>query len=166
VHVVSFTREGKTWAYLTNVLDPALLSIVQISQLYARRWDIEMMFNLIKTHLPLHVLWSSHLNVVLHQLYAVFTVAQIILGVRADIAQQAQADVFEVSLDLLIRWRPRFAQHGEDPVRAIVERGRAARIIRPSTRLTVHAPDPPLSDYAPLSTGLVLTRTPRYAEKS
>jgi hypothetical protein len=166
VRLVSFSHGGKTWSYLTNVLDPTRLSIVQISQVYARRWDIEMMFNMIKTHLHLHMLWSSHLNVILHQVYAVFTVAQIILGVRADIAQQAQADVFEVSLDLLIRWLPRFAQHGDDPVRAIVERGRFARIIRPSTRLVVQAPDPPRTAYVPLPADLVLTRTPRYAHKA
>ena len=166
VRLVSFTRNGKTWAYLTNVLDPSQLSLLQISQLYARRWDIEMMFNMLKTHLHLHLLWASHLTVVLHQVFAVFTVAQVILGLRADIAQQAQADVFEVSLDLLIRWLPRFAQDGQDPVKAIVTLGRDMLIIRPSSRITVHAPDPPQSLYTPLPVGIVLTRQPRYAGKT
>jgi len=166
VRLVSFTRNGKTWAYLTNVLDPSQLSLLQISQLYARRWDIEMMFNMLKTHLHLHLLWASHLTVVLHQVFAVFTVAQVILGLRADIAQQAQADVFEVSLDLLIRWLPRFAQDGQDPVKAIVTLGRDMLIIRPSSRVTVHAPDPPLSLYTPRPLDVVLTRQPRYAGKT
>ena len=165
VRLVSFSRNGKTWAYLTNVLDPCLLSIRQISQLYARRWDIEMMFNLLKTHLHLHLLWSSHLSVVMHQVFAAFTIAQIILGLRADIAQQAQADVFEVSLDLLIRWLPRLAQEGLDPVQALVERGRDMLIIRPSSRLVIQAPDPPLHDYQSLPSHIVLTRQPRYAGK-
>jgi hypothetical protein len=166
VRLVSYTRQGKTWSYLTNVLDPARLPILLIGQLYARRWDIEMMFNMIKTHLHLHVLWSSHLAVVLHQVFAVFTVAQIILSLRTEIAQQANADVFEVSLDLLIRWLPRFAQYGEDPVRALVERGRGMLIIRPSSRLVVHAPHPTLDLYAPLPADIVLTRKPRYAMKA
>jgi hypothetical protein len=166
VRLVSYTRQGKTWSYLTNVLDPARLPILLIGQLYARRWDIEMMFNMVKTHLHLHVLWSSHLAVVMHQVFAVFTVAQVILGLRSEIAQRANADVFEVSLDLLIRWLPRFAQNGEDPVQALVERGRDMLIIRPSSRLVVRAPDPPLHLYAPLPPDIVLTRTPRYAMKA
>jgi hypothetical protein len=163
VRLVRYTHHGKTYTYLTNVLDPALLSMVQISQLYARRWDIEMMFNLVKTHLHLHVLWSSHTNVVLQQVYAVFTVAQVILGLRADIASQAQADVFDVSLDLLIRWLPRFAQDGDDPVKIIVERGRAAKIIRPSTRKKSHAPTIPLSAYTTLPPDTLLLRTARHS---
>src|SRR5439155_11399723 len=79
VRLVQITRHGKTWAYLTNVLAPQQLSLADISQLYARRWDIERMFNLVKTHLKLHLLWSSQINVVIHQVYAVFTVAQLIL---------------------------------------------------------------------------------------
>jgi hypothetical protein len=165
VRLVQVTRGGKTWAYLTNVLEPPRLSLADISALYARRWDIERMFNLVKTHLQLHVLWSSHLTVVLHQVYAVFTVAQIILGLRAEIAERAQAEVDEVSLDLMIRWLPRFAQNGQDPIQHIAERGRFAKIIRPPTRTTRALPELLLSDYLPAPGDLTLTRTPRYAGK-
>jgi hypothetical protein len=166
VRLVQFTRQGKTWAYLTNVRDPRWLPLADISALYARRWDIERMFNLVKTHLHLHWLWSGQTNVVIHQVYAVFTVAQIILGVRAEIAERAQADVEEVSLDLMIRWLPRFAQNGEDPVQAIVDRGRQALIIRPIHRTKRDLPQWSLQDYSPPPAGLVLTRTPRYAGKN
>lgn len=165
VRLVRFTHQGKTWAYLTNVLQPRDLPLAEIARLYARRWDIEMMFNLVKTHLRLHLIWSGHLNVVVHQVLAVFCVAQIILGLRTEIAARAQAQVGEVSLDLLIRWLPRFARTGEDPVAAIVERGRAAKIIRPSTRQVLHLPAVALADYQPLPADLPLTRVPRYARK-
>lgn len=144
---------------------PQRLSLADISQLHARRWDIERTFNLVKTHLQLHWLWSSRLTVVLHQVYAVFTVAQIILGLRADIAQCAQADLEDVSLDLMIRWIPRFARDGEDPVQAIAERGRQAKIIRPVHRTQRFLPALSLHDYSPLPDGLLLIRTPRYAGK-
>jgi len=165
VRLVQVTRNGKTWAYLTNVLDPQRLSLADISALYARRWDIERMFNLVKTHLHLHWLWSSQVTVVIHQVYAVFTVAQIILGLRAEIAERAQADVEEVSLDLMIRWLPRFAQMGQDPVQQIAERGRFAKIIRPPTRTKRDLPQLTLSDYLPAPADLILTRLPRYAAK-
>jgi len=165
VRLVAFTRSGKTWAYLTNVLEPQRLSLHEINQLYARRWDIERMFNLVKTHLHLHWLWSSQLTVVIHQVYAVFTVAQIILGLRAEIADRAQAEVEEVSLDLMIRWLPRFAQAGQDPVQQIAEHGRFAKIIRPVHWTKHDLPDLTLSDYLPAPGDLILTRTPRYAGK-
>jgi hypothetical protein len=165
VRLVQVTRQGKTWAYLTNVLEPQQLSLADISQLYARRWDIERMFNLVKTHLKLHWLWSSQVSVVIHQVYAVFTVAQIILGLRAEIADRAHADVDEVSLDLMIRWLPRFAQTGQDPVQQIAERGRFAKIIRPPTRTKRDLPELLSSDYVPAPGHLSLTRAPRYAGK-
>ena len=165
VRLVQFTRGEKTWSYLTNVLDPRQLSLHDISHLYARRWDIERMFNLVKTHLHLHFLWSSHLTVVMHQVYAVFTVAPIILGLRAEIATRAQADIEEVSLDLMIRWIPRFAQSGQDPLQVIVERGRHAKIIRPVHRIQLDLPDLALHDYLPVPDNLPLTRPPRYAGK-
>ena len=166
VRLVQITRHGKTWAYLTNVLEPQRLSLADLSQLYARRWDIERMFNLVKTYLHLHWLWSSQITVVIHQVYAVFTVAQIILGLRSEIAERAQADVDEVSLDLMIRWLPRFAQSGQDPLQQIAERGRFAKIIRPVTRTIHDLPHLALSDYLPAPGGLTLTRTPRYAGKN
>jgi hypothetical protein len=165
VRLVQVTRQGKTCAYLTNVLDPQRLSLADISQLYARRWDIERMFNLVKTYLHLHWLWSSQLTVVIHQVYAVFTVAQIILGLRAEIAQRAQADVDEVSLDLMIRWLPRFAQNGQDPVQQIAACGRFAKIIRPASRTKRDLPPLVASAYLPAPADLTLTRVPRYAGK-
>ena len=168
VRLVQVTRHDKTWAYLTNGLDPQRLSLADISQLYARRWDIEPLrvFNLVKTYLHLHGLWSSQVTVVIHQVDAVFTVAQIILGLRAEIAERAQADVEEVSLDLMIRWLPRFAQNGQDPVQQIAECGRFAKIIRPITRTQRDLPDLAPSDYLPAPGHLILTRVPRYAGRN
>ena len=165
VRLVSFTKNGVTWRYITNVLDPRVLSIREISVLYARRWDIELMFNLVKTHLKLHLLWSSQTNVVLHQVFSVFTVAQVILGTRSEIASRAKVDVFDVSLDLMIRWLPRFAAGGDNPIEVMVERGRAAKIIRSASRIRWSSPDPSLGLYVWLLEGTVLLRQARYAGK-
>ena len=166
VRLVCFTIKETTFTYITNVLQPELLSIREISALYARRWDIEMMFNMVKTHLHLHMIWSGYENVVQHQLFAVFTVAQCILGLRSDLAQRADVDVFDISLDLMIRWIPRFAKEGSDPIAILAERGRRMMIIRPSTRNKLSAPEPPLTQYSPLPADLQLTRAFRYARKN
>ena len=166
VRLVQYNHNGVQRSFITNVLDPRLLCLADIAMCYARRWDIEMMFNLIKTHLKLHVLWSSKLSVVLHQVFAVFTIAQVILGLRLDIANQANADPFEVSLDLLVRWVPRLAADGLDPVQTIVERGRLAGFIRPSSRLKLLLPSLDLARYAFPDTFVPLQRPPRYAGKT
>jgi hypothetical protein len=55
-------REGVRWyTYLTNVLEPQVLSLAEIARLYARRWDIELAFLTLKEHLGLHLLWTSKL---------------------------------------------------------------------------------------------------------
>ena len=56
VRLVQFRIGERCYRYITNVLDPRLLPMGEIAQLYARPWDIEMAFNLIKTDLGLHLL--------------------------------------------------------------------------------------------------------------
>ncbi len=64
VRLVKF-RQGETLrTYITNVLDPKELSLFEIAQLYARRWNIESTFRLLKQHLNLHLLWSAKVTVV------------------------------------------------------------------------------------------------------
>jgi Transposase DDE domain len=166
VRLVQYNHNGMQRSFITNVLDPRLLSLSDIALCYARRWDIEMMFNLIKTHLKLPTLMSSKLSVVLHQVFAVFTIAQVILALRLDIANQAKADPFEVSLDLLVRWVPRLAADGLDPVQTIVERGHLAGFIRPSSRLQLSLPSLNLARYALPTSFAPLERIPRYAGKT
>jgi hypothetical protein len=123
---------GKTvYRYLTNVLDPRLLPAWQVVALYQFRWDIEKAFDLLKTHLGLHLLWSGIANVILHQVFATLILAQVVLALRAEIAQQAGAEVREVSLVLMLRWLPRLAGMGRDPIALFIERGRQAGCIRP-----------------------------------
>jgi Transposase DDE domain len=165
VRLIEFELNGKRFSYITNVLDPKVLSVADVARLYARRWDIEMMFNLVKTHLKLHMIWSGHQNVVLHQVYAVFTVAQIILGLRSEIAYQTCADPFEVSLDLLVKTLPRLMERGIDPVQFMREYGRKGKYIRPTTRTQIKVPDFDLSAYIPLLDSITLIRQPRYAHK-
>jgi hypothetical protein len=42
VRLVSFSFHGTQYRYLTNVLSPTHLTMRDIAQLYARRWDIEI----------------------------------------------------------------------------------------------------------------------------
>jgi hypothetical protein len=165
VRLVQFRVDGHVARYLTNVLDPAVLPVGEIARLYARRWDVELAFKLVKRELGLHLLWSSNLEIILSQVWAVLLISQILQGIRKEVAGRAEVDVFEVSMPLLVEAVVRFAERGLDPIEAVVERGRFARIIRPSRRIRIRAPEIPPEQIAPLPAGIVLRRRARYAHR-
>jgi hypothetical protein len=165
VRLVQFRHGAVLHRYVTNVLDPAVLPPAELARLYARRWDIELAFNLVKRHLGLHLLWSAKPGVVLHQVWAVLTIAQVVQALRLEIAGTAGVDVFEVSLPLLVEYLPLLLADGVDPVAFFVEEGRRLGFIRPSTRTIVGAPELPPEAIAPRPAALVLVRQPRYARR-
>lgn len=147
VRWIELVHPTGTYRYLTNVLDPAQLSAADVLELYRRRWDLEQAFHLLKSHLHLCWFWSGHPYAVQHQVFATLSLAQVVLGLRLEVAQQAQAALREVSLPLLLRWLPRLAAQGGDPVRLLAERGRRAKIIRPRRGKTYLLPAVALSEY-------------------
>jgi hypothetical protein len=165
VRLVQFRVGQHLYRYITNVTDPNRLPMLEIAQLYARRWDIELAFKTIKQHLGLHLLWSAKTNIILQQVWAVLIIAQILQALQIEIAARAGADPFEVSLALLVEYLPQFAYTGQDPIKAFVEQGRQLRLIRPSRRTVVSAPLIPPEELLPIPEGLILTRTPRYSQR-
>ncbi|MDQ2733305.1 MAG: IS4 family transposase [Armatimonadota bacterium] len=150
-----------TWRYLTNILDPSLLPVWQIVELYRRRWDIEMVFNLLKTHLGLHLLYSGVQNTILQQVYATFIIAQVVLSMRNEIARKANVDVREVSMALLVRWAPRLAAMGRDPIAEFVDKGHKLGFIRPFRGKSYELPEINEEEYV-LPERLPPKRKPRY----
>ena len=149
VRLVRFRAGGTLYSYITNVLDPEVLCLREIARLYARRWDIELAVNLVKTHLSLHLLWSTKNVAIFQQVLAVLIISQILMALRMEIAGRAEADPFEVSMELLVRHLPQYTYTGQYPVAAFVSMGRELRFIRPSTRTVIQAPEVPLDQIKP-----------------
>lgn len=162
VRLIEFQRGRQRQQYLTNVLDPGQLPLGEVAGLYTRRWDIESAFKLLKRELGLHLLWSGKPVVIQQQVWAALIVAQIVLALRQEVAQRAGVELFAVSLPLLLRWMPRYAAQGQDPLAAMVEQGRAAGFIRPPRRVQVRSPAPDLCQYLPAPDDLVQERLARY----
>lgn len=163
VRLISFRVGMTTYRYITNVTNPGRLSIHAIAVLYARRWDIELAFKLIKRELGLHLLWSAKSTVLLQQVWAVLLISQILHGLQLEIAAKAKVDPFDVSLTLLVEYLPRW--NDVDFVALVVERGAHAGFIRPSRRIRIQTPSVSLSDYLPPPHTLVLVREPRYGHR-
>ena len=166
VRLVQFRVGEHLHAYLTNVRDPRLFPMAEVARVYGRRWDFELAIKLVKRELGVHLVWSTKPGVIAQQLWAALCIAQILHALRFEVARRAAVDVFDVSLPLLVRWMPRFAAQGEDPVAVFVERGRAAGFIRPSRRVRHEAPVLRAGAIIPLPIGTILTRTPRYAQRN
>jgi hypothetical protein len=160
--LVTFPVGSHTQTYLTNVLDPHQFPLHEIARVYARRWDIELAFKLLKRELKLHLLWSGKPAILAQQVWATLIIAQVVLALWVEIAGRAEVDVFEVSLPLLIAYAPRLAADGLDPVEVFVTRGRFAGFIRPSRRRTNQAPVIPPEAILPAPPDLVTSRPARY----
>jgi hypothetical protein len=82
-------RQGRqTFAVVTNVLDPALLSAADVLALYARRWTVERVFYDLKEVLNLHRFYAANPNAVAMQVYAA---ALVYVAMRVAQGQIAQA---------------------------------------------------------------------------
>ncbi len=166
VRMVRFRVGTHLYTYLTNVLDPESLPMLEIARLYARRWDFELAIKLVKRHLKLHLLWSAKDLVVLQQVWAALIISQILQALRLEIAGRADVDTFDVSMALLVQYAPQYAYTGRNPVDVFVNQGRELRFIRPSTRTVIQGPVIDPSEIAPLPPDLVLVRKPRYAQRN
>lgn len=169
VRLIRLRHEGIWYSYLTNVLDPARLSGAHVVQLYARRWDIELGFALLKEHLGLRWLWSAKPQVIAAQLWATVTLAQLLHALQVQVAAQANVPTFDVSLELLWRYLPELASiaqhHSRGLLQTCVERGRSLGIIRASSRTQWQVPQVSWHEMHPPPVDLVWIRTPRYAHK-
>src|SRR6266566_1131764 len=166
VRLVQFYQHGQLHRYLTNVLDPQQLSLADLARLYARRWDIELAFCLLKEHLQLSQLWSAKWEVVQVQIWCALLLAQVFHGLQVQLAAQEGVDPFEVSIDLLVEVVPRLLQRGIAPLPYLGQRGRELGLIRPSSRIQVQVPwvDPSWITPAPPE-ALRPRETARYAQR-
>ena len=165
VRLVTFRQGGTLRRSITNVREPHPFPLRALAAVYARRWDIELAFALVKQPLKLRLLWSAKPGVIHQQLWATLIIAQVLQALRLESAAKAGVDPFEVSIGLLVAYAPRYAAEGCDPVQVFVERGRALGFIRPSRRTRIHAPPIPGAAIRPAPPDLGLIRTPRYAHR-
>lgn len=140
VRLIQFWRGKRHYQYLTNVLDPHQLSLANVVALYARRWDIELAFRLLKEHLNLNHLWSAKWPVIQVQLWCGLILAQVYHALQVEIAAQAEVEVFDVSIEVLVRLTPGWLSRGLRPIEQAVRFGRIIGLIRPSTRHLIEVP--------------------------
>jgi hypothetical protein len=166
VRLVCFSFQGTQYRYLTNVLNPTHLCMRDIAQLYARRWDIELAFKLLKCELGLHLWWGARPELVLIQLWLALILAQLLHALQLQVALQADVEPFDVSLHLLVEVLEMIPAGCMPIIARLVHDGRTLGLIRPSSRLSVVVPEIEPHMLCPPPELKDLIRHARYAQRN
>jgi Transposase DDE domain len=166
LRLIQFRKGKQTYSYITNVLDPHVLPFHEIVQLYARRWDIELIFLLLKEHFGLHIWWSSKQDLMLCQLWIALILAHLLTRLRFQIAEAASVSFFDVSIPVLMDLLRRFSQTSTPLLSRLTDRGRFLKLIRPHSRIRPTLPQISIHDIKPLPPDLLLLRKARYAGRN
>jgi DDE family transposase len=103
VRLIEVWVNGAWRRYLTNVLDPQQLSVVEVVALYDYRWSIETSFLLIKRLLDLAYLWVGGLNGIRLQVWATFLFYAILIDLCDDVAELLQLPLDAISVEMVYR---------------------------------------------------------------
>ena len=103
LRMVSVRWQGTWYRYLTNVLDPQVLSARQVCELYRRRWRIEDAFALTKRLLDLAYVWTGSSNAVQLQIYATLMFYAVLLTICQQVAQVLGEPLERISVEMVFR---------------------------------------------------------------
>jgi Transposase DDE domain len=166
VRLVICSSGDRQYGYLTNVLDPTQLSMQDIAQLYARRWDIELAFKLLKCELGLQIWWAARPELVMIQLWIALILAQILHALQLHVAMQAEVEPFDISLHVMVDLLGSMPAGPTPVLDRLIEQGRFLGLIRPSTRMRIVVPELEPHMICPVPVLKDLTRQARYAQRN
>lgn len=103
MRLVSVTWGKKRYRYLTNVLDPQLLSAQEVCELYRRRWQVESAFLLTKRLLGLAYFWVGGTNGVRIQLYTTWIFYAVLNDLCDEVAAALNQPIERISVEMVFR---------------------------------------------------------------
>ena len=103
LRMVAVWWQGTWYRYLTNVLDPHVLSARQVCELYRRRWRIEDAFALTKRLLDLAYWWTGSTHAVQLQIYATLLFYAVLVTLCQQVAQALGEPLERISVEMVFR---------------------------------------------------------------
>lgn len=94
---------NKRFAYLTNVLDPQVLSTADVLALYRQRWRIEEAFLFIKRLLGLSYLWTGSANGIQSQVWTTWLLYALLVDLADAVAEVRALPLARISLEMVFR---------------------------------------------------------------
>jgi hypothetical protein len=113
--------KGRWYRYLTNVLDPLVLSTADVLDLYEQRWRIEDAILLVKRLLGLAYLWTGSVNGVALQVWASWLLYAVLVDLSDAVADKLGLPLQAISFEMVYRGLYYFTQahskgQADDPV--------------------------------------------------
>lgn len=103
VRLVEWLHQGTWYAYLTNVVDPALLPAEYVVALYWQRWRIEDSFNVIKRLLGLAYFWTGSINGIQIQVWATWILYAVLVDLTDAVAEALNKPFQALSMEMIYR---------------------------------------------------------------
>ena len=103
VRLIEVVINGTWHRYLTNVLDPTRLSLVEVVELYGYRWSIETAFQHVKRLLGLSYLWVGSQNGIELQVWATWLYYAVLIDLCDDVADILQLPTERISVEMVAR---------------------------------------------------------------
>jgi Transposase DDE domain len=94
---------GVHYGYLTNVLDPSVLTVRDVAELYRERWRIEEAFSLVKRLLGLSYLWTGAENGIALQIWATWLLYAVLVDLSDAVAEARHLPFARISLEMVFR---------------------------------------------------------------
>lgn len=121
MRLVEVYHQGRWYRYLTNVLDPQVLSAADVLALYWQRWRIEDAFNVVKRLLGLAYFYVGSENGVQVQLWATWLLYGVLVDLTDAVAQVLRRPYGDLSPEMVYRGLYHFTQashrgQASDPV--------------------------------------------------
>lgn len=139
LRLVEVSYQGHWYAYLTNVLDPGVLSARDVAALYRGRWRIEDAFHAVKRLLGLAYFFSGSQNAVQLQVWMTWLLYGVLVDLADEVAELLQKPFARISLEMVYRGLYHFTQayhRGEatDPAVYLAENAKDLGIVKQKRR--------------------------------
>jgi len=120
MRLVEVEHTGRWFHYLTNDLDPHLLSAADVAALYQQRWRIEDAFNAKRLLEPAYF-WVGSINGVQVQVWATWLFYALLVDLTDRIADALNRPFEDISMEMVFKGLYHFMQEKEmgraiDPV--------------------------------------------------
>jgi DDE family transposase len=110
LRLVEVSYRGTWYRYLTNVLDPTVLSAEDVAALYRQRWRIEDAFAVVKRLLGLAYFWVGSANGIKTQVWATWLLYAVLVDLTDEVAAHLGQPFAAVSLEMVYRGLYHFTQ--------------------------------------------------------
>ncbi len=166
VRLLIFSSGGRQYGSLTNVLDPRQLSMREIAQWDARRWDIELAFKLLKCELGWQLWWAARPELIMIQVWVALILAPILHALHLHVAMQAEVEPFDLSLHVMVDLLGSMPAGPTPVVERLIDEGRLLGLLPPSTRTRIMVPELGPHMVCPVPVLKDLTRQARSAQRN